>query len=74
MGGLDNGGYVTGACYLFIVPNPSSGFGALEHPLTWAAARDRCSEEGGHLAEVNSEDEHGFLKHRVIPDNLPFAV
>ena len=74
MGGLDNGGYKTGACFLFILPDSPSAPGALEPPLSWGAARERCLAEGGHLAEIHSEDEHGYVKHRVGFCDLPIAV
>ena len=40
-----------GGCYLFLTSSP----------LTWEGARERCREEGGHLAEVLSLQEHQEL-------------
>ena len=30
-------------------------------PLTWADARDRCEQLGGHLAVIESEAENQFV-------------
>ena len=42
---------LAGGCYLFLTSSP----------LTWEGGRERCREEGGHLAEVHSLQEHQEL-------------
>ena len=58
-----------GACYPFPSPHPlwRSEKTLVEQPMSWEEARDRCIEEGGHLAEVNTPKEQDFLAWRVSP-------
>ena len=37
--------------------------------LTWIEAQQKCQEDGFHLAEINDDDEHEFIK-KLVGSNL----